>query len=73
MRRGPITRAVLNRAWIGLSLDPRPGWTHTVVCLRRTIAHYPALRFGLSLPPGLAVAPVDRLDEAIVFDRLEDR
>ncbi len=73
MRRGPITREVLNRAWIGIQRDERPGWSHTVVCFCRTVVHDVALRFGLSfVDAGLEVAPVERLDEAIIFDKLED-
>lgn len=73
MRRGPITRAVLNRAWIGVGVDPRPGWSHTVVCFCRSVVHDVALRFGLSfVDAGLEVAPITQLDEAIVFDRLEN-
>ena len=73
MRRGPITREVLNRAWIGVSVDPRPGWDHTVVCFCRSVVHDVALRFGLMFADaGLEAAPITQLDEAIVLDRLED-
>lgn len=71
MRRGPVTREVLNRYWLGVSLDPRPGWDHVVVCLCRRVVHDVALRFGASLPAGLGIAPITQLEEAITFDRLE--
>lgn len=73
-REVPITRELLNRFWIGVSVDPRPGWNHTVVCACRSVVHDPALRFGLQFADaGLEVEPVSRLDKAIIFDRLGDR
>ena len=72
-RNVPITRDLLNRCWIGVSVHELPGWDHTVVCACRSVVHDPALRFGLQfVDAGLEVAPVTRLDKAIVFDRLED-
>lgn len=72
MRTVPITRDLLSRYWIGVSRDPRPCFDHAVVCFCRRVVHDPALRLGFSLPPGQAIAPITQLDEAIVFDRLED-
>jgi hypothetical protein len=68
----PITRSLLNRWWIGVSVDPAPGWDHCVVCCCRRIVHDPALRFVAQLP-GLEVEPIARLDSAIVIERTEDR
>jgi hypothetical protein len=68
----PITRGLLNRWWIGVSVDPRPGWDHCVVCCCRRIVHDPGLRFGSQFP-GLEVEAIARLDYAILIDRREER
>lgn len=55
--------------WIGVSVDPRPGYTHTVVCCGRALVFDPAL--AVPVPEGCAVAPVDALHYAITIDPVE--
>lgn len=64
-----ITPEIFDRYWIGVSVDPRPGWDHTVICLGRAVVFDPAL--AVPVPAGCMVEPVRELHYAITFDRLE--
>lgn len=65
-----ITRDLWNRYWIGVSVDPRPGFNHTVICRGRRLVFDPAL--AVPVPAGCEVERVQALHYAITLDRLEN-
>lgn len=60
--------ALLRGGWIGVSVDPRPGFDHTVVMDGDTLVFDPAL--AVPVPAGFQVAPVTELHYAITFEPL---
>jgi hypothetical protein len=71
MRYHDVGPGLWRRWWIGHSRGADHNDGHAVVCRGRTVVFDPAL--SCPVPEGCMVAPVERLDYAITFDRLEQQ
>jgi hypothetical protein len=71
MRYQDIGPQLWQRWWIGYSRGADHNDGHAVVCQARAVVFDPAL--SCPVPDGYMVAPVERLDYAITFDRLEQQ